>query len=243
MLTLAFNQLQEYIYSIDPSMKHYTRKPFAFACLFTVMVLMAGCKEAPEACYTVTSNLVDVNTDVAFENCTEPVATSYTWDFADGTTSNAVNPVHRFTQEGQYLVSLDAKGSENVHKTLITAGQRLLSLTEIQSLPALNNGSPWDAGTNPDIAVRFSKGGTVAYQSPTQDDVAWTFPMAVQMPSTDLVLTPEDWTVTVLDMDGGTEEVMATFAVDFETVVPTGTLSIDLDTGASSLQITYTLRN
>jgi hypothetical protein len=223
-------------------MKHYTRNPFAFACLFMAVLSMAGCKEAPEACYTVENNLVDVNTDVAFENCTEPVSTHYTWDFADGTTSSEVSPVHRFTAEGQYLVSLDAEGSENVHKTLITAGQRLLSLAEIQSLPQLNNGVAWDASDNPDIAVRFSRGGTVAYQSPTQDNAAWTFPMAVQMPSTDLVLSPEDWTITVLDMDGSNEEVMATFPVDFETVIPTGTLSIDLAAGSSTIQITYSLR-
>lgn len=217
-------------------------------CLTLGLSLLVGCQEAPEACYTPSANLVDANVDVSFENCTEPVGESYAWDFGDGATSTEVNPVHRFAAEGQYLVGLTAKGktrsSDNVFKTLITVGQRLLSLASITDLPELNpGGSAWDAGDNPDIAVRFAKGAVVAYQSPTRVDAAWTFPMAVQMPSSDLVLTPETWTISVLDIDGAGEEVMASFQANLATVAPSGLLSMNFSgANGAAMQITYTLR-
>ncbi|MEY3443637.1 MAG: hypothetical protein RLZZ519_1918 [Bacteroidota bacterium] len=225
------------------------RPIFGFGMLTAIAAnLLSGCVEAPEACYTPSANLVDVNVDVSFVNCSEPIGESYLWDFGDGTTGSEANPVHRFTAEGQYLVALTAKGktvsSDNVFKTLITAGQRLLSLASITNLPSLNpQGNAWDAGDNPDIAVRFSKGATTVYQSPTRTDAAWTFPMAVQMPSADLVLTPENWTISVLDIDGAGEEEMARFETNFATVVPTGVLSLNFSAAnGAALQIAYTLR-
>ncbi|MDP4266149.1 MAG: PKD domain-containing protein [Bacteroidota bacterium] len=38
-------------------------------------------------------------------------ATSYYWNFGDGTTDNAINPSHTFTSAGKYNVTLIAKGS------------------------------------------------------------------------------------------------------------------------------------
>jgi PKD repeat protein len=212
------------------------------------LLLLTGCTEPPEACFTPSSILVDVNTDVMFTNCSEPIGEGYIWDFGDGTTDTDANPVHRYPAEGQYLVGLTAKGKtrsgDSVFETLITAGQRLISLTSLTSLPATNpSGDAWDAADNADIAVRFSRGNTMVYQSPTRVDAVWTFPMAVQMPSSDLVLSPEAWTIAVLDIDGVNEEVMTTFSVNFATVVPSGELSLILTgTNSSSLQLTYTLR-
>ena len=44
---------------------------------------------------------------VTFENESEK-AEAYTWDFGDGTTSEEANPEHRYTQSGNYLVTLRA---------------------------------------------------------------------------------------------------------------------------------------
>ncbi|HEX2899357.1 MAG TPA: PKD domain-containing protein [Bacteroidia bacterium] len=229
-------------------MNKYKRILHTSMATLMALALLSGCTEPPEACYLVRDQLVDTNEDVTFDNCTEPLAESYSWDFGDGTTSSAVSPVHRFTAEGQYLVSLTANGktrsSDNVFKTLITAGQRILALMNITNLPSQNpNGDDWDIDDNPDLAVRFSKGATIAYQSPTRMDAALTFPIPVQMPSTDLVLTPEAWTIQVLDIDGGSEEVIASFPVDFETVVPTGLRSLQLTAAnGAAVHISYTLR-
>ena len=229
-------------------MKNILQSLIHSIAVVSALLLLNSCEEPPEACFTPSANLVDVNTDVSFVNCSEPVGESYLWDFGDGTTGTEANPVHRYSAEGQYLVGLTAKGktssSDNVFETLITAGQRLISLTSLTNLPATNlSGGAWDPTDNADIAVRFSRGNTVAYQSPTRVDAAWTFPMAVQMSSTDMVLSPEGWTISVLDIDGGGEEIMATFSVNFATVVPSGDLSIHLTgSNSSTLQLTYTLR-
>ncbi len=39
-------------------------------------------------------------------DCTVPNATSWLWDFGDGTTSNIQNPVHQYTAAGNYTVTL-----------------------------------------------------------------------------------------------------------------------------------------
>lgn len=210
--------------------------------------LFTGCEEAPEPCFTIETNLVDVNTDVLFSNCTEPLGESYLWTFDDGTTSTEFSPTHRFTEERQYLVGLTAEGkttkSSNAFKTLVTAGQRILSIAQIESIPTTNtSGGTWDAGDNPDIAVRFSTGGTAMYQSPTLNNAALSFPIAVTTPAS-LVLSPAVWTITVLDIDNGSEEVIATFSQDFESFVPSASapLTANLASGNASLKLTYTLR-
>lgn len=45
---------------------------------------------------------------VAFTNSTEGLATSYQWDFGDGSTSADENPMHTFDQDGAYIVTLTA---------------------------------------------------------------------------------------------------------------------------------------
>ncbi|MFN8394925.1 MAG: PKD domain-containing protein [Bacteroidia bacterium] len=210
--------------------------------------IFTGCEEAPEPCFTIDANLVDVNTDVLFSNCTEPLGQSYTWTFDDGTTSTEFSPTHRFTAERQYVVALSAKGkttkSTRAFETLITAGQRILSIAQIESLPSTNtSGGAWDAGDNPDIAVRFSKAGTTMYQSPTLNNAALSFPIAITTPAS-LVLSPTTWTVTVLDIDSGSEEVMATFSQDLLSFEPSASepLTLNLAAGNASMKLTYTLR-
>lgn len=219
----------------------------ALLLLVGIAGFIAGCEEAPEPCYTIAANLVDVNADVLFSNCTEPLGESYLWTFDDGTTSTEFSPTHRFTAERQYLVSLTAEGkstkSSNAYKTLVTAGQRILSIAQIESLPSTNpsGGAAWDAGDNPDIAVRFATGGSTQYQSPTLNNAALSYPIAITTPSS-LVITPTDWTITVLDIDSGSEEVMATFTQDFLSFVPATALTANLTATNASMKLTYTLR-
>jgi PKD repeat protein len=212
------------------------------------LALFAGCTEPPEACFTPSTNLVDINSEVSFENCTEPVAQSYAWTFGDGATSTEVSPKHTYTTEGQFLVGLTAKAkssaNDDLTETLVVGAQRLFASAQIINLPTTNpSGGQWDPADNPDIAVRFAKGSTTLYQSATQTDVALVFPLTVPPPTTTLVLSPEAWTVTVLDIDSGSEEVMATFTVNLATFVPNADKRIPLATGSiSRLEVAYTLR-
>jgi PKD repeat protein len=214
-----------------------------------VSMFWSGCSEPPIACFTPSKTLVDVNEVISFENCSEPVGKSYRWDFGDGTTSTEVNPTHAYTPEGQYIVGLTAKAvssvNDDVTKTLVIAGQRIYASATLNSLPATNpSGGPWDAADNPDIAVRFTVSGDFRMQTSTLTDVALVFPMNLPTPPPPmLVLSPVTWTVTVLDIDGPAEEVMATFTVNLATFVPTAAKTIVLEQGsAARLTVAYTLR-
>lgn len=53
---------------------------------------------------------------VTFENQSEK-ATTYRWDFGDGTNSEATNPKHRFSKSGEYEISLTAVNEKGKSKT------------------------------------------------------------------------------------------------------------------------------
>lgn len=54
-------------------------------------------------------SFVSSNNEMTFNfNNTGSGATSYAWDFGDGTTSNQENPVHTYTTEGNYTVNFSA---------------------------------------------------------------------------------------------------------------------------------------
>jgi parallel beta-helix repeat protein len=59
--------------------------------------------------YTVDSNPLAVQFNDTSNN-----ATSWTWDFGDGTTSALQNPAHTYAKSGQYLVTLKALTSDGV---------------------------------------------------------------------------------------------------------------------------------
>lgn len=70
--------------------------------------------------YSPSQNLV-APADVAFTN-TSANATSYKWDFGDGTTSTTANPTRQFTKDGTYSVKLTATsagGFSDVSKNLV----------------------------------------------------------------------------------------------------------------------------
>lgn len=50
-----------------------------------------------------------VDEEITFNNLSE-FATSYEWNFGDGTTSTDVNPSHVYTKEGEFTISLTAIG-------------------------------------------------------------------------------------------------------------------------------------
>ncbi|MEM8907934.1 MAG: PKD domain-containing protein [Bacteroidota bacterium] len=74
-----------------------------------IRVEFTNTPDAPVAAFTPSTTLV--NTDqpgpVSFFNETEN-ATTYRWDFGDGTNSTVENPVHEYSAPGTYLVTLSA---------------------------------------------------------------------------------------------------------------------------------------
>lgn len=74
----------------------------------------------PVVTKTVTSNFTFSTTaaDVSFTN-TSSGATSYLWDFGDGTTSTVASPTHTYTENKSYQVSLTAYQKDtSCHETL-----------------------------------------------------------------------------------------------------------------------------
>ncbi|MFN5069675.1 MAG: PKD domain-containing protein [Bacteroidota bacterium] len=73
----------------------------------TAIITVEVFESAPVAQFTVSSQNPGSNEPVQFTNQSFN-ATNYLWFFNDGGTSNDVNPVHSFTNNGEYLVCLIA---------------------------------------------------------------------------------------------------------------------------------------
>lgn len=78
----------------------------AIAAIFTT-----ACEIHPYADFVVDDRFVEPNELVRFTNVSEN-ATSYHWDFGDGTYSNVPNPDHIYSHEGIYTVTLTANSRD-----------------------------------------------------------------------------------------------------------------------------------
>lgn len=88
---------------------------FNGAFLLTLVVLLTNaCKKKEDEVVAGFSYTVDQSNylKLTFANASQN-ATSYTWDFGDGTTSAETNPVHTYAQDGTYQVKLTAQNSDN----------------------------------------------------------------------------------------------------------------------------------
>lgn len=210
------------------------------------ILLFSACDTAPEACFTVDHTLVDLNEAVQFDDCTEPLPQSYVWNFDDGSTSNEANPIHAFSAEGQYLVSLTAKAKSEINddavSTVIKVGQRLLQSIQIVSLPATQtNGLPWDSGDAPDLGLSIRSGGVLLYDFAPIVDCSTFSSMTLSFPGTDL-LPPQATTFEFYDDDAGSRQSMASFSVDLNTFVPEASKTIHLGASPAEIIIQYSLR-
>ncbi len=219
-----------------------------FLVIMMTAFVFAGCEEAPVACFTVDGSLIDLNEEVTFTNCTEPIAKSYEWSFDDGTTSTEVSPKHTFTSEGQFLVALTAKAKVSANddnlSIVMKVGQRIISSITYKALPSVNTtGAPWDANDGPDIKVLVKQGSTLIYETGTIQDASSTYPITLNNTNQGLVLAPEALTFEVVDDDGAnTHELMASFTMDMATMTPNSDKSISLTQGNNEIEIVYTLR-
>jgi PKD repeat protein len=222
-------------------------KVVSFMAFSALALFLTGCQEAPEACFQTDTALVDMNSEVDFSNCTDPIAEGYLWNFGDGSTSTEVNPTHTFTSEGQFLVSLESQAkneaNNNIYKTLIKVGQRVVQSIQLDNLPTENpTGGAWDAGSNPDLSMKFWRDSVLVYQSPTVNDPFWGFPMTITIPASDLVLSPTNWKFQVVDVDGSSEEVMSEFPVSFNTLTPNVSREVQVVDSAGEFRLVYFLR-
>jgi len=116
---------------------------------------------APTVSFTWTKTSTTAPSTVTFTS-TVTNATSYLWDFGDGTTDNTANPVHTYSTGNTYTVSLTVTGAGG--STTYSKGITILVPTTLQI--TVSNGSSMATGvsvklfnTNNDLNTYFS-GGT-----------------------------------------------------------------------------------
>ena len=91
-----------------------------------------GGTTAPEANFNAPETIELLNNEVSFENVSQD-AQSYFWDFGDGTTSTAENPVHSYTSIGTYNIILIVEGSDNCSDAIIKTIEVIESTTSISN--------------------------------------------------------------------------------------------------------------
>ena len=112
--------------------------------------------------------------DIEFSNESIGTIDSYLWDFGDGNTSTESNPVHTYTENGEYTITLTAEGPVNSDVT--TSDITILSpapiITSVIDVPDDQGGrvyinfvrSGWDTNE----PNRFE-----SYQVERLDDIGW----------------------------------------------------------------------
>lgn len=74
---------------------------------FVVIPVTLTVEAFPQAAFTV-DNQLSCDGIVQFTDATLNNPSSWTWDFGDGNTSTAQNPLHTYTESGTYTISLEA---------------------------------------------------------------------------------------------------------------------------------------
>lgn len=88
-----------------------------YILILSISLLMSSCAK-PIADFSIISSSKKVITEQKFENKSSK-ATSYVWDFGDGSTSTEVSPAHKYTHSGKYEVTLKASdGKKSTNKKM-----------------------------------------------------------------------------------------------------------------------------
>lgn len=81
--------------------------------LATTVFFVMGCTKTPSVCFTVDKGKsAKVNEEVQFEGSCSQNATTYTWDFGDGSSAVGVSVKHKYQFIGYYTVSLKASNKK-----------------------------------------------------------------------------------------------------------------------------------
>ena len=127
-----------------------------FSLFIWATLLLAGCAKEPLAFFSVdATNPLKTGLPIQMINYSVD-ATSYEWDFGDGTTSTEESPTHTYNQPGIYTVTLKAKSGnkENIKTKVFN-----ISL----------NANPMFVGTY-DVTDNCSTSGTLFYTITITDE-------------------------------------------------------------------------
>jgi PKD repeat protein len=192
-------------------------------------------------------------------------ATSYSWNFGDGSISNLKDPSHTYNSAGDYNVSLTVTGEGGTAKATNTVNISapaivytkvgIIKLSILSYPPTKTNGDDWDSslsGTYPDVYFEFTKtltntalytlSNTVRAENLRPVDLPYVWgdistgsPFYVLNPLTQVI------DVDLYDYESlGTDEYMGTATFDF-TNYTTGSnkypSSVTITTGSTSIKL------
>lgn len=167
----------------------------------------------------ITSSLISgyrplaVSFDGSTSSDPEGSALSYSWDFADGSTSTSVSPTHSYDHLGSFTVTLtvsDSGGATSTSYVVVTVGNRLPSVVVAAD----------QSGVTPGTVVAFSSAGT-SDPDPggSITSYSWNFgdgsPSVTGPNPTHLYSVSGTYSaqLTALDNDGGSTSATVTISV------------------------------
>jgi PKD repeat protein len=117
---------------------------------------------APTVDFTFTLSSQNAPTSVSF-NSISTNATTYFWEFGDGSISSTMNPQHTYSTGGTYNVKLTVTGTGGVKSLTktVTIGNAIskvkITRIDIVTIPSTNGAFNWDTATDkPDIYMKLS---------------------------------------------------------------------------------------
>ena len=178
-----------------------------FSVVFFALVLSGlGCDKkndntnnSPDANFSISGYEIAAPASINFISISKN-ATSYLWNFGDGTTSIEFNPVHTYTSNGTYLLRLRVTGPEG--------SDSICKLMTIAAPPASNKSEfsyYFDKCTGYPVAALFK---TV---NPASTNTVWDFGNGALNVNRDPIvqfLTPGDYTIKYSSLLGGVRDTV-----------------------------------
>ena len=167
----------------------------------------------PTACFSASTTLSEPGREISFINCSLN-ASEFNWTFGDGGSSTSQNPTHTYTRAGIFNVTLTVSNNNGQVDTLITikVGERVLNNIILVNFNPLDpSGQAWDAlpfpipgiSTDPDIFIEITSVSGSSVQTAVDNNTKTSdLPISWDVSSGNVLLTDENWTVTMFDDEG-----------------------------------------
>jgi len=95
------------------------------------LLTIVGCQKQPEASFTASKTNVVTGEAITFTN-TSKDASSYKWNFGDGTSSDVASPTHAYENPGTYTVTMTANSKNGKKSDNATATITVTKANEIK---------------------------------------------------------------------------------------------------------------
>ena len=175
-----------------------------------------------------------VNQDIAFTNQTTGDATSYEWDFGDGSTSTEVSPAHAYATSGTFTVTLTATNSGGSQSTT-------QDILVNDAAPAPEPG--FSVSSNP---AEVDQDITFTNDSLNADSYEWDFgdgsPVVTDVDPVHAYTASGTYTVTLSATgEGGTSSATQQIIInDVAIPAPVANFAVDVASGTVPLTVTFT---